>query len=101
MIRQPYGVFLHIFPPDISDSSPVVAGSAALCYDTRRKKTLPPFQQHQGPVPLTAVVSIWQIPGVVDDNDKIIRVRLHPDDLEMRAEASHWDNVWAHDRLRS
>ena len=48
-----------------------------------------------------AAVSIWQIPGVVDDNDKIIRVHLHPYDLEIRAEASHWDNVWAHDRLRS
>ena len=48
-----------------------------------------------------AAVSIWQMPDVVDDNDKIIRVRLHPDDLEMRAEASRWDNVWAHDRLRS
>ena len=48
-----------------------------------------------------AAVSIWQIPGVVDDNDKIIRVHLHPYDLEIRAEASHLDNVWAHDRLRS
>ena len=39
--------------------------------------------------------------GVDDYNDEVLAEHLHPDYPQMWTETSHWDNVWAHDRLWS